>query len=423
MNQRPALRSRKLGPPSAEPRLLTRPQNALLLLVAASAFFAPWGEGLQSVFRFDASKIFVVLSALLVACLPLVVRESHLPYNRLLRYWLGYLALHTLLVFGFWKPDELQWGVIGYRELTDGVSKIQEGLGMRVGRFFLFSFYGAAVSEMAHTFRARSIISMSFAIGINCVIALGGFQLRADPTTVARLAGGSLDPNAFGLSCAVGVVVCVYLVTSGATSKSMKYLSLGLMPAPLVGLLASGSRGSLLGLMAGMAGAFLFSRSLPRSLSIWLTAAALMAVTLFALQPDDIKNGVIERFSYTSVKEDRGSSRPELWRSYLSKLPEYALVGTGMQLAPSAISDSWDSPRMTHNIYLQLLVENGILGLALFVLAMYSLSRRLLRPGLAHQPILAGLLLTWLVASFFIDSFNCRESWFVLGLTCSHIRA
>ncbi|MBK7046304.1 MAG: O-antigen ligase family protein [bacterium] len=389
-------------------------------LLGAAAFFAPWGEGLSATVGFDASRVFIGLMVIVTASLPFIVRISHLPFNRALRIWIFYLAIHTLVVYGIWKPHLLEWGIIGQRELADGVSKIQEGLGLRILRFFLFVTFGAALAISARTSRARNAVLLSYAIGLSCVVALGGYQLSADPTTVARLAGGSLDPNAFGLACAIGVVACIHLTMSDTTSTTIRRLALILSTAPAVGLLASGSRGAILGTLAGIGGLTLLNRQKRRRALFTISLIAIATALALTLRPSDLRLAIQERLSIASVVEDRGSSRPELWRSYLDRFPAYAIGGTGMHSGPSAISESWDQPRMTHNVYLQILVEHGVLGLVLFAAGLFSAIRNLVRSGVSDRRATAALLLTWLVASFFVDSLNSRESWLVIGLACSN---
>ncbi len=392
-------------------------RQVLMVVLSVSAFLIPWGEGVNDVVGGNISKLFILFVAPLTMGLSLILRRGDALFNRFITVWLIFLLLHTLIVYGLWKPELFEWGVIGSREIGGDAEKIQEGSALRILRFFLFALYGAAVSMIAPNPRTRSLVMLSFLAGINGVLIAGGYQIQAAPETAARLAGGSLDPNAFGLTCAIAICCSIATLTSNHRSRIINITVLLRTPASLRGLLESGARGALMGLAFG-AVVFLLAGRFGRRGLLMTVLATIVFIACFSALPGDIQGPILDRFSPSSIIEDRGTSRPAIWHSYMKSFPNYALTGTGMYLSKSAVGDEWDHPRMTHNVYLQQLVEHGFIGALLLVAGLISLLRALW----FRSPAMTGMLVCWMAASFFVDSLASRETWFIFGLASSTVR-
>ncbi len=242
---------------------------------------------------------------------------------------------------------------------------------------------------------------------------------------IARMIGvdGTLgDPNSFGASIVVALPFAVALWRNGFGGKLAKYGLTGYFGLSILCILLTGSRSSLLGLLA-YAG-WLIIRSKKRWL--WLAAFAVMAPTMFVALPDSLQ----ERFE-TIIDSDVGPANAK-------ESGEGRIVGflTGIELfganpltgiGPGAWRPATNSKVESHNLYGQLLGETGLLGALSFgaiLLAFFVTLRRVSRArradpvcetDLVYQvPIAvgAGVLLMLFLGNFGHNLFRFNWLWY-----------
>jgi O-antigen ligase len=152
---------------------------------------------------------------------------------------------------------------------------------------------------------------------------------------------------------------------------------LSLVPILLLALLDTGSRGGFVSAAAAAVAAFwLMPAHRVRVVAAMVLASGAAAV-FFAESP-----AVWDRVG--QIAQDRGSGRQDLWRVASRVARDHPVTGIGIgqfrvrsveyALAPGQLAFVGliaDRPATTHNIYLGLLAEIGVIGLALFALAIY----------------------------------------------------
>ncbi len=107
---------------------------------------------------------------------------------------------------------------------------------------------------------------------------------------------------------------------------------------------------------------------------IWLGGGPLVAK--MEMLPEEVRAG--------SVDERAGVKRLEVWRATLALIESHAVVGSGFGAYPTAVTRTHDasgewSPEAAHNEYLELLAGGGLVGAALFVWFVATLSRYVVR--------------------------------------------
>jgi len=132
-----------------------------------------------------------------------------------------------------------------------------------------------------------------------------------------------------------------------------------------------------------------------------------------------------------------GAGRIYIWQTGMAALKDFGLIGAGLGNFPS-VFDKYSSHadefvgfrRDPHNIYLETMVELGIVGLGLLVLAVASQLRmaKLAQPSIKGIPanlrIIACQAAGWgmLTASFFLGTLWFKTfwlPWIMLTLACS----
>jgi O-antigen ligase len=155
----------------------------------------------------------------------------------------------------------------------------------------------------------------------------------------------------------------------------------------LVGLLASQSRGGLLGLGAALLAVPLAFHGRRRAAAA-LAFLVLIAVALYWVDVGPIRRG----FETRGVR----ASRFDLWRDGLRMFPHFPVLGSGLDTFGTAYEPYQTLSKYhwvgeVHNEYLQALLDLGLVGAALVAGLVVILLRSAFRAG-ATSPLDAGIL-------------------------------
>ncbi len=250
-----------------------------------------------------------------------------------------------------------------------------------------------------------------------------------------RLAGDGINANELGGMLAVGVILCTALGSCRDISPGARVLAFVGAGAAMIVLLMTGSRGALIALIAALVVApVLVGKG--RRLAV-LTLAVVGAGLGFVYLNTVAPAGVAERLTES---ERTGSGRTDIWKVGWRIVEDRPVLGVGADnfanstihylLEPGAVADSEfivDQPKVAHNIFLQVLAELGVIGLAMFLtilaIALWSASRAAVafaRAGDRSMEILTrGLLIgMWamLAGQFFGTGLYSKQMWLLLGM-------
>jgi putative inorganic carbon (HCO3(-)) transporter len=236
-----------------------------------------------------------------------------------------------------------------------------------------------------------------------------------------RLQGPFKNPNdlAAWLTVALPLTFCLLYLAKDWLSKNMKFMLVCLTGALIFCMLFTHSRGGWIAVMATLlfVGAFK-----SRKLVILLILAAGLAFFL----------------GTTSIKERASSiitfSRPDrtnLWKEALTIIEDFPVFGCGLNTYAATAPKYKISDRggiYTHNSYLQMAAESGLLGLGAFLWILITLFRISLAKiksidNTFHGAVLISLLagLSAFLAHSFVDTnlYSLQFKylmWFVIGL-------
>ena len=168
----------------------------------------------------------------------------------------------------------------------------------------------------------------------------------------------------------------------------------------IVGCFISGSR---MGFLAAIVFAICASGLRLQSVYVWLSVS--MIVIVLAIAGVDTFSPFQEAAerqstSANSFGEDGLNGRTELWSdrmNFMNSEPRHWLVGAGF----GSVIETGNN---AHNLFLQLLIEGGVLAVALFTCLQYRLITLLIRQGTSARPLLwvtVALLITCLTQETF----------------------
>lgn len=236
--------------------------------------------------------------------------------------------------------------------------------------FFLVFFYGLRSNEDALTVLKVLLVTWAIShifavLDATGMFHIGDIEQRGD----GRVQGAIGESNQYGAFCAMSLPAIVALVTLTRGMWRLFWLTASIITASA--LLMTVSRGAFVAtVFATMCGMWLFRRYMPaRKLAAWaacgLVAAVLVAVVVSALGFGDLIYARV--VGKASIDIDATSSnRTEIWATVLEvmfRTPLTLITGFGWESYPT-FPFRW----VTHNHYLQLFFNLGLVGLICSVL-------------------------------------------------------
>lgn len=206
------------------------------------------------------------------------------------------------------------------------------------------------------------------------------------------------NPNVYGeyLILAIPVIASLFLTEKGWMKKILLLASLGIT---VVALLLTFSRGCWLGIIFAIA---ILAIIIDRRF-IWLGVIGLM------LLPFVLPETIINRFlSIGDMNDSSTSYRVYIWMGTIAMLKDYWFSGIGLGITsfntiyPIYSYNNIVAPH-SHNLYLQLIVEYGIIGLIVFAGVIYNFYKETTISMLKEKNIVTAGIISG-VAGFLLQS-------------------
>lgn len=284
------------------------------------------------------------------------------------------------------------------------------------------SFVAATVgSVLAWLLWAPSRIQLRWfcALWLGAAVVSSLWALGADGTVAGRHLGLASHPNSLGLVCVLGTGLALGLAFDGG-NRLNRYVAGAACLALLGGLLSSGSRAALLGLVSAVPAVAVLSSRRRVALASAVVAAAVGAAVLVGVLVTPTQ-GQVGRFTGDISTAESDARRLEQLDRGLDRVAENPVTGAGFEFAGEV-----------HSIYLQSLVAAGPLGLVGLLVASCSVLVTA-RRRLAAEPetvggdrgLLAGMAggyVGYLVAGAFQNSLSARHVWLYVAATLALAR-
>ena len=226
------------------------------------------------------------------------------------------------------------------------------------------------------------------------------------------LLGTTLDPNVVASIILLGVQISLKRFFE---KKYRRYIFLCLAIWLILGVLFTGSRGALIAFVSGFVVELCMKlmRQGERKKAISILGIAL--ITVVAIRGFLPENLLETRFSASTIlglNEYKSGShnRYTIWEHAFTLIKRNIIVGYGCGNFFSAIATVYRTCA-SHNLYILLLVEGGVIGFGLFIYYIVSLLRNLRK---YHDTSSIALLITILVMSFSLDSITYKYFWMAL---------
>jgi O-antigen ligase len=237
----------------------------------------------------------------------------------------------------------------------------------------------------------------------------------------ARFAGLNANPNDLGLTLVLGLPMAWYLILA-EPRRRIAWLWLLYLPLGITAILLTASRGAALASVIALLiipGTIGHLRWRARALVFALVAVSIVFASGFA--PD----ASLARLRSTRSDIEAGyfGGRGAIWKQGLEVVRQHPLVGVGAGAFPAAVQPALRTFYSSHQTFLSILVEQGIIGLALFVsMAVAALA------SLPRLPALEARFSIVIVAALGVGSLSAawdyhKPLWFVLGVLATQVAA
>ncbi len=245
------------------------------------------------------------------------------------------------------------------------VSEALTDFGPEFAKVILFYFLLIAIVDGEELFRAYIVALLAFIVVLTA-IAMSQFygyasfpnietvmQREYDPESgaeywIPRLASSGIfsDPNDLCLILGLGILCCIYLMSTGSLPLVVRLLWLLPIPLFVYAMLETHSRGGVLGVLAGLAG-YIFARFGGPKSTPFAAAGAFAALALIGGRQGSITGG------------GTGHERLMMWADGLGNLfrqPLYVPTGLGLGWFAN------ETGLVAHNSFVQAYVEQGVFG-------------------------------------------------------------
>jgi hypothetical protein len=273
--------------------------------------------------------------------------------------------------------------------------------------------------------RAFELRVIWFAVVVGGLAAAGfviygyfhGHQFFANRVWLIAAGGDLVDPN----HLAGALFLPIWVTTTTALSERNWLGKAGLvlcLCTLMAGVYLSGSRDALVALLIACV-YFLWKTPQRRQLLLVLSPALLVAIP--------IANHLLARFAVS----ERDTGRLYIWQVGLHSLRDYWLLGAGQGNFGNAFYENYlhlyssapmeiNYPRAGHNLILTSMVELGILGVVLMLVAWWS-QFRVLRliprwdPLYSSRIALEAACLALFLSSLFLDNMFRKYTWLIFS--------
>jgi hypothetical protein len=311
------------------------------------------------------------------------------------------------------------------------------------GVFFAWLVAGAIVVVGLTTFRTTShlrLLAVAFVAGAVASVAIAishgipHVTSTSDAAYKLRAAGGSGDPD----TLAAGIIPAIALAGGLAVGTRRWVVRLVLAGSAIllaIGFAATQSRGGFIAVLVASVASLVLARHERRTIALFLTVGVAACGVYFAANP-----AAWARITHLG---GGGTGRNEIWRVAWTMWKDHPVAGVGIEGFPQREPEYLsrivlrggqmqyakliaEQPHVVHNAYLELLTENGVIGLALFLGVVLAALRAALRAAnvferagdrasaaLSRSVFVATL--AFLITSFFLSAEFNPQLWVLLA--------
>ncbi|HHS83618.1 MAG TPA: O-antigen ligase domain-containing protein [Gammaproteobacteria bacterium] len=334
--------------------------------------------------------------------------------------YVQYARVHllNLAMFVFWA-----WGTTTYLWSVD-----PEGTQIAIVSYFQIMVMMWLIFQW--TTRPEDISRFLSAYVLGCYVSVGATlfaYIYNVESAYHRFAAAGFDPNDLAVIMSLGIPMAGYLAVVGRSDR-LVWLYRAYPLLALVVVFLTGSRTGFLVAILGCSYMLWTYRDLSLQNKIIFPVSGLIALLL--LLPY-IPVESLERIHTigSSVSSGDLNYRTRIWAGAMEALGDASygglsiLWGVGWDGFPTVITPYLGVPFVSHNAYLSILIEVGLVGFVLFMLIIAMVLRYVLQMPGRERGLWLVLLSMWAIAAMVLNWEFRKETWFLFALAVAHANA
>jgi hypothetical protein len=274
--------------------------------------------------------------------------------------------------------------------------------------------------ELAASVRSQRGLLMAYVLGAYVVAAQTILLSRSEAGLMRRFAAGGADPNGVAMTLALALPMAWHL---GLTLRHpiLRWGCRAYLPIGVVALGLTGSRGGMLATVVALLIVPLSMTKLtPARLATAITLLGLSGALAVAYVPDKI----VQRLATTGteVQDLKLGGRFSIWVAGVHAFTQKPIMGYGTGGFKTAVRP-WGIEQVAHNSFLSVLVEQGIVGLLLYLSMLLAVFLAVIRLPRLERRFGLVLLCTLVVAIVPLTWEDNKAVWFVMAALLGLARA
>jgi O-antigen ligase len=235
-----------------------------------------------------------------------------------------------------------------------------------------------------------------------------------------RIAAANFDPNDLATTLAIGIPLAYYLINK-EKNKLLYIVSLLYIPFALFGIVLTASRGGLVVAMIALTVIPLtFFKINNYNKRVIIIFFVLCIIFIMLWLPDNYQNieSNIERITETPQRIQEGdlSYRNVIWKAGWNAFKESPIIGVGSRGFRHSVEKYLYTRKAPHNAYLSVLVDTGVIGFLLFMIAFVIAIAPNIKLSyfdkITHLILFATLVIALVPLSWEAN----KNTWFLLSL-------
>ncbi len=264
----------------------------------------------------------------------------------------------------------------------------------------------------------RAICALLAAYALGSVVTSVGLLSAFYSGALLKYSGysiGQFNPNVLAYYVALAATISWYLArkTGRILLRTVFWAVTGLS---VVAVMLTASRGGTIILGIGLMYAVVSLRNMRAWVKVLALAGLVAAVWVaFSITPAHILGRLM-----TITSELQGSTldhRTTIWQAGLTVLAEHPILGTGAFTFPLTITHIVGIQYAAHNVFVQVLVETGVIGFALWGMTLMSASAWIVRGSGSPDRLFWLTIIVQLGLALMTANFEWRKMvWLMLAL-------
>lgn len=231
------------------------------------------------------------------------------------------------------------------------------------------------------------------------------------PATATGRADTLADSNDTAAFIIIAVVILIRATMSSAVPLRLRVLAGAGAALNLAGILATGSRTAIIAFAVSVT-ILLLPLTKGRRMSHFAAAVALVAMAIIAFRAGTVS--VPERIQDIpdALREGELSNRDIIWQAAGEGIP--TLLGIGFAGAPTYMHEAIGQPMVTHSLYFGVLLELGVIGLAVWTWCAFAIFRPTLNSP--NKLLFVAMGVSMLIMASTLTLETRRPLWLMIAL-------